>query len=456
MANTHTNNFRWTCLWACSALTLLACGDDADSRKSDLAQEHTAAGSGASTKLPSKDCVTCLDAGPKRKLSDEVCGNGLDDDSDGEIDNGCECKVGDNQRCYRGDKALAGVGACKWGKQECLGDDSSEFRSWGECRDQGRPDNEQCNDDIDNDCDGEVDEQCGCKDGSRESCSNACGAGERVCEDGVFGECSARTPSTESCNGMDDDCDGEVDEVEAEQCSSSCGSGLRRCVAGEWSSCSAAEPKTESCNGIDDDCNGAIDDLADMPCSNACGSGRRRCVAGEWSSCSAPAPTVETCNGRDDDCDGVIDDLADMACSSACGSGVRSCEDGEWTSCSAPTPETEVCNNQDDDCDGRVDDGLLATWTFENLCDESRIFVVFGGCNVCSGSCQGYWVDPGDSLDYRVAQDTCFTFSAFARTDNGDLCLEDNGLGDYVGETREYCNGDCRPEDIGMNVVGGC
>jgi hypothetical protein len=43
------------------------------------------------------------------------------------------------------------------------------------------------------------------------------------------------------------------------------------------------QPKGEVCNGMDDDCNGAIDDsLAPTPCP---GGGFRYCVAGRWSAC---------------------------------------------------------------------------------------------------------------------------------------------------------------------------
>ncbi len=44
----------------------------------------------------------------------------------------------------------------------------------------------------------------------------------------------------------------------------------------------ACEPSSEKCNGRDDDCNGAVDDLAAQPCD---GGGFRFCVAGRLSEC---------------------------------------------------------------------------------------------------------------------------------------------------------------------------
>jgi MYXO-CTERM domain-containing protein len=67
-------------------------------------------------------------------------------------------------------------------------------------------------------------------------------------------------------------------------------------------------PSTETCNGRDDDCDGQVDDGVTRSCSTECGSGTQRCSAGSWGACSAPAPTADVCNGADDDCDGTADD----------------------------------------------------------------------------------------------------------------------------------------------------
>jgi hypothetical protein len=88
----------------------------------------------------------------------EICGNGLDDNGDGEIDEGCPCSVGGTQKCYLGDPKLAGVGICAWGKQTC--DKSGEFAAWGKCVGSVPPGKEACDGKLDENCDGKVDEGC--------------------------------------------------------------------------------------------------------------------------------------------------------------------------------------------------------------------------------------------------------------------------------------------------------
>ncbi len=307
----------------------------------------------------------------------EQC-NFLDDDCDGATDEGFELR---GQVCVVGDGACrrVGVNACSGDGLEVVCDVVP-----------GDPIDELCNS-VDDDCDGLIDE-------AFVGLNEPCFAGEGACQragtlrcddDGVGAVCTAvaQEPSDETCDGIDNDCDGSIDEGFDglfEPCSAGVGAclrqGFRVCTedgAGVACNAAGAEPADEVCNGIDDDCDGTADEGypgVNRPCAvgiGQCrGAGVTVCSAdGAEVVCDAELtpPSDEVCNGLDDDCDETTDEGFDglnTACTVGVGaclrSGVRQCSaDGSEVACDvAPgMPAEETCNRLDDDCDGTTDEG---------------------------------------------------------------------------------------------------
>ena len=206
-------------------------------------------------------------------------------------------------------------------------------------------------------------------------------SGAEQCHDGTCtppprGECA---PRGETCNGLDDDCDGITDNHLSDvgdTCDEGVGrcsiAGAMHCVAGELR-CDAepGEPVAETCNGIDDDCDGTADNhltddggVCDKDVGGCSTAGTVQCIAGELRCDAEPSqPVAETCNGLDDDCDGTADNSPTDdggACREGIGrcsaAGTMRCATGELVCDAEPgEPVAEICNGLDDDCDGIAD-----------------------------------------------------------------------------------------------------
>ena len=194
---------------------------------------------------------------------------------------------------------------------------------------------------------------------------------KRVCGDT---ECPAAKPSAETCNNIDDNCDGTTDENLSEPCqiknlSGSCW-GLETCSAGSWIGCDARVPQEETCNNIDDNCDGTTDESLTQGCqiNNAFGTchGTETCSLGSWIACTAASPKYDSCDGLDNDCDALTDEeFTDKG--QACNTGIGECsesgiwvcsQDGTGLACDAVVgiPVAETCDGLDNDCDGTTDE----------------------------------------------------------------------------------------------------
>ncbi len=296
----------------------------------------------------------------------EVC-DGLDNDCNDKVDEGCGCKIGDMQPCYSGDPATKGIGACLVGTQAC-----DLQGMWGACKGEVTPVAETC-DSVDNDCNGMKDDGLGV---------TTCGLGicqvtVENCVNGIPQPCVPGLPTLEKCNGVDDNCDGVIDEG----CSCTdgsvticftgapstlnvgeCKSGTQVCTGGQWGSCTGETlPSIETCNAKDDDCDGTLDDgLGTVTCgAGECQQTVPFCQGGNVQVCTPGQPSSESCDGKDNDCNGAVDDgLGTVTCGiGECLNTVDFCKNGQPNLCNPLPPTSEVCDSKDNNCNGAIDDG---------------------------------------------------------------------------------------------------
>jgi hypothetical protein len=221
--------------------------------------------------------------------------------------------------------------------------------------------------------------------------------------------CTQRQPPVEVCNAADDDCDGTTDEGfnlgSACDGVGACGAGTIQCVANDptRSTCSTnpgqpgSQAVPETCNTVDDDCDGTVDNGFDLGTDrNNCGACGTVCSAQNGTgACSSRQCVVSSCATNFADCNGAYADGCEIDLRSTvahCGLCNRACSAQNGTpACSGGTCQLAACNNGFFDCNAQLADGCEANLVSSvDTCGSCNTqCAVANGAPACSNrSCQ--------------------------------------------------------------------
>jgi hypothetical protein len=198
-------------------------------------------------------------------------------------------------------------------------------------------------------------------------------SGTNQCPPSGSAFCNAALPADDICNGIDEDCDGVLDNGGAfgEQCGDSiigeCSFGTMACSDGMEICAGEVQPTNEVCDGKDNNCDGTKDEEYPehmQSCSTdigECKTGTYLCQEGALHCLDGISPEVEDCDGKDNDCNGETDDevpgTGDICGSDIgeCSLGESYCSDGKWACQGGTEAQVEICDGKDNDCDDIVD-----------------------------------------------------------------------------------------------------
>ncbi|OJT24936.1 hypothetical protein BO221_11115 [Archangium sp. Cb G35] len=283
---------------------------------------------------------------------------------------------------------------------------------------------------------------------------------------GLRGYCC--TPTDEVCNGQDDNCNGQLDDLAAASCYTGpeatrdvggCKSGRAACGANGSIICAGevVPAATESCNGVDDDCDGELDEGFNVQTDNAnCGRCGNRCNALTESCVDGACKTrgEQLCeDDTDDDGDGAKD-CAD----SDCDLQTRLCKAGD-------TAKNCICVDRtigEANCGDGIDNEPIPDGFIDCVEEECTNKSCGTGCVcsnyvkkeiVCSDGINNDGNEGIDCADPDCANQSCGT----GCTCTGGKAVEtvcSDGINNDGTEGIDCADSDCNGKDC--SVAGGC
>jgi MYXO-CTERM domain-containing protein len=418
----------------------------------------------------------------------ETC-NGVDDDCNGCIDNAptdswlntaccptgniADCQnTGTGTRCHTGTwQCYQKAGACTAGVRTCVG---AVAKSPEVC------------DTVDNDCDGPVDD--------------VPGVGTPCTGTGIYvgGACTAQLecpatssptspqspvcvqlqgPVPETCNGIDDNCNGQIDDTNPPLAPASgmlpgvgvacdapvppadqppCKAGLTVCVAGMIDCEGAVGPQPNQCNGVSTDCTGTTNTNGNCPSGFQCYQGNcvQPCTTDEFPCpggyvcqtttnlcvpdvcAKANCPTGDTCSVDASGNAQCVDPCASVTCPATyiCQLGV--CVDG---SCRTQgCPDGQVCvNDPVNGANCEPDPCANVTCVGDEFCQNGQCVPI------CKGPCPtGQYCDDGKCTDDPCNGVNCQEGQSCSITNGVGVCVENECIGG-CNAGQACCGGSC-------------
>ena len=274
-------------------------------------------------------------------------------------------------------------------------------------------------------------------------------------------------PTTEVCDGKDNDCDGTVDNGNpggGAACSTGlqgeCAAGTLTCQNGALACVQNVQSAAETCDGKDNDCNGTVDNgnpgggaACNTGLLGVCSAGTTACTNGAIACNQNVQAATEVCDGLDNDCNGTADNGnpgGGTACNTGllgvCSAGTTACTNGTLTCLQNTASSSEQCNGLDDDCNGTADNGNPGGGA-PCGCGGAGTTVCQNGAVVCSGGPNIYFEE---NFSDNSKGWTLGTQWAIAPASASTVCAGCPGQDPATDHTPTSDNG------VAGQVVGGC